>query len=347
MFGLIFVTTAKASTIDDQIRALSQQAASQQAQADALRAKGDTLANKLASINNQVDALNTQISLNKAKQERLTTQIEQAKKDLVQKKQILDENVRQIYQQSQVSPLEMLASSHSFSEYVDRQQYLDRIKDHVQEAAAAVTKLKADLEKQQVDVANLIKQQGDLRQSLAIQQNEAASILNQTRGDEARYAALAKANNDQANALRAQQAAALASIYGNATGGGACGGGYPARWCNAPQDTLIDTWGMFNRECVSYTAFKVAVSGRYMPYWGGRGNAKQWPDNARAAGIPVDGTPHSGDVAISTAGPYGHAMYVESVNGNGTINVSQYNYGNNGEYSTMTISSAGLQFIHF
>ncbi len=337
---------AKANTIDDQIRILTQQASSQQAQADALRAKGDTLSNKLASINNQVSALATQISLNRAKQERLTAQIEQAKKDLVQKKQILDENVRQIYQQSQISPLEMLASSHSFSEYVDRQQYLDRIKDHVQEAAAAITTLKAELEKQQVDVANLIKQQGDLQQSLAIQQNEAASILNQTRGEESRYASLAAANNAQANALRAQQAAALAAIYGNASGGVACGGGYPSRWCNAGQDTLIDTWGMFNRECVSYTAFKVAASGRYMPYWGGHGNAKQWPGNASAAGIPVDGSPRAGDIAISLAGPYGHAMYVESVSGS-NISVSQYNYANNGEYSTMTIPSSGLSFIHF
>jgi hypothetical protein len=29
------------------------------------------------------------------------------------------------------------------------------------------------------------------------------------------------------------------------------------------------------------------------------------------------------------------------------IHVSQYNYGNNGEYSEMTISAAGLSFIHF
>jgi surface antigen len=88
------------------------------------------------------------------------------------------------------------------------------------------------------------------------------------------------------------------------------------------------------------------VSGRNMPYWGGRGNAVQWPGNARASGIPVDSTPRAGDIAISMAGPYGHAMYVEAVIG-GKIHVSQYNYGNNGEYSEMTIPSAGLSFIHF
>ena len=128
--------------------------------------------------------------------------------------------------------------------------------------------------------------------------------------------------------------------------GGTCGGGYPAKWCNVPQDSVADNWGMFNRECVSYTAFKVWSSGRTMPYWGGRGNANQWVGNARAAGIPVDGNPRAGDVAISMAGPYGHAMYVEGVSG-GNIYVSQYNYGNAGEYSTMSIPSGGLYFIHF
>lgn len=84
-----------------------------------------------------------------------------------------------------------------------------------------------------------------------------------------------------------------------------------------------------------------------MPYWGGVGNANQWDENARAAGIPTDYSPRAGDVAISNAGYYGHAMYVESVNPNGTINISQYNASWTGTYSTNTISASGLVFIHF
>ena len=84
-----------------------------------------------------------------------------------------------------------------------------------------------------------------------------------------------------------------------------------------------------------------------MPYWGGRGNANQWPSSARADGIPVDGNPREGDVAIWDVGYYGHAMYVERVNGDGTINISQYNADWNGTFSTNRISASGLQFIHF
>ena len=104
---------------------------------------------------------------------------------------------------------------------------------------------------------------------------------------------------------------------------------------------------MYNRECVSYAAFKVAQSGRNMPYWGGQGNAYQWDGNARSEGIPVDSSPRAGDVAISHAGGLGHAMYVESVNANGTINISQYNVDWSGTYSTNTITPGGLYFIHF
>ncbi len=346
--SLFLAPVAQATSLDQQIAELSQQAKTQQAQANALHGQSDTLANKLGGINSEAAALATQISLNKAKQQRLLAQIEAAKIELEKQKAILDENIRQIYQESQITPLEMLASSRNFSDYVDKQQYLDRIKDSVIEASEQVRKTKADLENQQTAVENLIKQQADYQQSLAIKQNEAARILSETRGEESRYAEMAKANNAQVEALRAKQAAILAATFGgSASGGAACGGGYPGIWCNIPKDTAIDNWGMYNRECVSYTAFRVASSGRRMPYWGGRGNANQWPDNARAAGISVNGSPEVGDVAVTLAGPYGHVMYVERVNGNGTIFVSQYNYGNGGEYSTMTIPASGLQFIHF
>lgn len=339
--------TAQAATLQEQINAANAAAAANQAQANELKSKGDTLANKLAEIQAQSDAIRSQITANKAKAQKLTQDINDAKDKLALKKQVLDENVRVIYQESKVSPLEMLASSKSFSEYVDRQQYLDTLKDHVQEAAKEVQRQKEELEHQQSDLEIAIKKQSDLSQALAIQQNEQASILASTRGDEARYAEQAKANSAKAEELKKQQAAILASSFGGIPSGGSpCGGGYPAKWCNAPMDTIVDSWGMYNRECVSYTAFRVASSGRYMPYWGGRGNAKQWPGNASAAGIPVDGNPRVGDVAITMAGPYGHAMYVEAVNGN-SITVSQYNFGNNGEYSTMTISASGLYFIHF
>jgi surface antigen len=142
------------------------------------------------------------------------------------------------------------------------------------------------------------------------------------------------------------QAAANRSLGGVPTAGDPGHGGYPAIWNNAGQDTLVDTWGMYNRECVSYAAWKVYQTYGYMPYWGGVGNANQWPGNAVRAGIPTGSTPRAGSVAISMAGGFGHAMWVEAVNGN-TIYVSQYNYDLAGHYSEMSINGSGLIYIYF
>lgn len=127
--------------------------------------------------------------------------------------------------------------------------------------------------------------------------------------------------------------------------GPACGGGYPDKWCKAALDTIVDDWGMYNRECVSYTAYKVASSGREMPY--GFGHANRWPDAARAHGTAVDTQPRVGDVAIISDGEFGHSMYVEAVHADGTISVSQYNKAKTGRYSEERRPAAGMVFIHF
>jgi surface antigen len=107
---------------------------------------------------------------------------------------------------------------------------------------------------------------------------------------------------------------------------------------------------MYNRECVSYTAWKVYSTYGYMPYWGGVGNANQWPGNAARAGIPTSSTPRVGSVAVWNVGYYGHVMWVEAVNADGSIWISQYNYDFNGRYSEMYVSAgmaSNLTYIYF
>lgn len=122
-------------------------------------------------------------------------------------------------------------------------------------------------------------------------------------------------------------------------------GGYPFVYLNVPQDSVVDNWGYFNRESVSYAAWKVASTGRYVPR--GMGNANQWPEAARSTGIAVNDEPRVGDVAIRNIGAFGHAMYVERLVDEGHIYVSQYNASTQGEYTETTISTKGLVFIHF
>ena len=120
---------------------------------------------------------------------------------------------------------------------------------------------------------------------------------------------------------------------------------YP--WANVPYPSSdLDYWGMYQRECVSYTAWKVSSDGKDMPNWTNRGDAKKWPENARLEGIAVDSQPVVGSIAIDMQGEYGHAMYVEEVNGS-VVTISEYNGTVPGGYSAHAVTATGLYFIHF
>jgi surface antigen len=147
--------------------------------------------------------------------------------------------------------------------------------------------------------------------------------------------------------LQAGQAAANRGLDGSVVAGDPNHGGYPAKWdAPARQDGQLDSWGMYNRECVSYAAWKVYQTYGNMPYWGGVGNANQWVRDAQKAGIATGSTPRAHSVAISMRGYYGHAMWVEKVSGT-MIYVSQYNYDLHGHYSEMWVSASSFTYIYF
>ncbi len=358
-----FAPVASADKYDDQINALKEQANQQQAKANEYRQQADTLANKMDGLQAQISSLESQIAANNARNRKLNLQITSAKVKMAEQKEVLGESVKQMYLNSTVSPLEMLASSSNISEFLDKQQYQDKVKDTIQEAMSEIEKLRLALEKQQKEVQILLANQKNMQYALGVQKQEAAALLAQTQGEEAKYQEQVKASSSQIASLRSQQSAAIAaasrrvgggSFPGRSSGaGGSCdkgfgNGGYPMRWCNAPLDAYVDSWGMYSRECVSYTAWKVASTGRNMPYWGGVGHAYQWPGNARRAGIPVSvgGGARVGDIAIFSGGPFGHAMYVEQVKG-GSVIVSEFNRDWDGKFTYSEWPQSALSFIHF
>jgi peptidoglycan DL-endopeptidase CwlO len=349
--AVVFVAstgTALADQFDDQIKSLESQAATQQAQAQTLHAQADTLANKLAGLQAQAAALQDQINVNQAKYNQVTDAINANKLKLESQKKVLGASIKSMYLDQTVTPLEMLASANSFSDFLDEQQSEDKIKQKIQAAMSAIESLQNQLQTQQTQLTQILGDQKGQEEQLAELQNQTNALLASTRGQEAAYEQQVATSNSQIATLRAQQAAAIARASRHIPGGTSAGcAGYPSAWCNAPQDSIIDSWGMYNRECVSYAAWAASVRfGHYVPYWGGRGNANQWPGNASAAGIPVDHNPHVGDVAIYMGGPYGHAMIVEQV-GNGVVDVSSYNADNTGHYSYDEWSTSALVFIHF
>lgn len=335
---------ARADQFDEQIAALKKKVQDTQALADSKASEVNTLKGKLASIEAEINAAQQQLDLTRLEMKRTQDTIEKTNQELENQKNILRDNLKTIYKEGEITPIEVLASSKNLSDFVSQQQYLSAIKRKVDDNISKIETLKKELDDKKNQLGAQSTQQQGVVDQIASKRAEQQSILARTQGEEANYKKVISEDNDKIASLRRQQAAIISSFSSNVHYGGT--GGYP--WAGAPfPNSIPDPWGMYQRQCVSYTAWKVASTGRNMPYWGGRGNAYQWPGNARASGIPVDGNPRVGDVAISSAGYYGHAMYVESVLGNGKVRVSQYNANWDGAYSVSDVSISGLQFIHF
>lgn len=343
-------SVAHADQFDEQINALRNQNQATQGVINGLQSQAGSYQDTISQLQVQVNGIQAQIAANEGEQAALQTKITEAQNKLNEQKKALGESIRNMYVEGDLSTIEQLATSKNLSDYVDKQEYTTAVQNKMNTTIKEIAALQAELQAQKAKLDVLLDSQKQQNAQLSHAQSQQQQLLSYNEGQQAAYNSQIQSNSGKIADLRRQQIAANSRFIGNSSPGSgpACGGGYPARWCEIPQDSVIDSWGMYNRECVSYTAFKVAVSGRNMPYWGGVGNANQWPGDARAAGIPVDGNPQAGDVAISTRGAYGHAMYVEGVNGDGTINISQYNASLDGRYSTRSgVNPSGLYFIHF
>lgn len=73
------------------------------------------------------------------------------------------------------------------------------------------------------------------------------------------------------------------------------------------------------------------------------GNGGQWVANAAALGFATGSKPRAGAIGEQP----GHVVYVESVNKNGTVNISEMNYnGGIGKVHTRTVAASTFKYIY-
>jgi surface antigen len=123
-----------------------------------------------------------------------------------------------------------------------------------------------------------------------------------------------------------------------------------------------DKWGFTERQCVSFTAWRLARNGHPLDNgtqnWG---SAFHWDDAARAHGVRISTTPHVGAIAQwnvgesstvwvgggqgrFTAGEYGHVGYVAAVYSDGSALIEQYNAQGDRNYSVMRMTAPRYLF---
>lgn len=104
--------------------------------------------------------------------------------------------------------------------------------------------------------------------------------------------------------------------------------------------------GYAYRNCTDYVAWKLQSLGVPDAKTRGLGNGGEWYDRAGLKGLPRGDVPAVGAIAVKTGG-LGHVVYVEAVNANGTITVSDYNYSYDGTGGTRTINPVAAGFTKF
>lgn len=357
---------ASADQYDDKINALQQQINNYNTQAGQLNTQALTLQNAVAQLDSEKAVLQTQIDLSQTKYDQLTAQIADTKSKIQQNKDALGTTIANLYVDGSVSPLEMLASSKNISDYLDKQQYQNSVRDQLTSTIKTINDLKTKLDAEKTDVEKVLSTQKDARATLITKENDQANLLAQTQGQEAAYQNLISSNTAQIAAARATQAAIRARA--NSTGGytlvdAGSLAGYPWNSSNCAMSYYYSTGGSDGnggdghtygcRQCVSYVAYRVAkATGYYYDDLGNGGSAAYnlvhkhgWTD--------LGSTPQPGSVASlwgTYGAPYssgsnpGHTAYVEDVSPDGSkVLVTQYNYDYGtgyGMYSEMWLSAS-------
>lgn len=364
-FSVAGFSVVQADQFEAKIKELEKQNDKKEAVQDNLLGEAESLSGAIAKLQNEISAKQRAIVSHQKEVVKLKKEIADAQIELDKQKKLLSETIRAIYVEGDISTVEMLASSDDLADFFDKQQYRESVHNQIKVTLDKVNQLKLDLSTKKNKTEKLLNEQTNLKNQLLSQRSEKNRLLSLNESERSKLDSSIRQNSKKIAELRRQQVIANARFSGgsvnvpdttgypwaNFQGGGWTHGGS----CYYSGDP--DPWGMCKRQCVSYAAWKVYKAKGYMPHWGGNysngyrgGNAKEWPHNAGIDRIRVDSNPgrgNDGTVAVSSSGTWGHVMYVEAVHGNGTITISQYNVSLTGKYSVATISSSGLQFIHF
>jgi peptidoglycan hydrolase CwlO-like protein len=363
-----------ADQFDDKINALQNNINQYQAESDRLNGQALTLQTALAQLANEKGALQAQIDLNQAKYDQLVIDIANTEKKIKDNQDALGQTIADLYVDEKISPLEMLASSKNISDYLDKQEYRNSVRDQLSSAIKEIKDLKAALDQQKADVEKILTEQKTERDSLAAKENAQQNLLNETQNNETSYQNLISSSVAQISEARALQAAL--NSRSTSTGGYKvfAGGLLPAyitdssygSWNNSncpivntymssigvsysnPPYNGEDGRGYGCRQCASYVAWKInQVKGT----WPSLGNAYDF----RTYGAS-DGSPHAGDIAVLTsAGQPGHVAWVETdpytstsgpLKGKQVITVSQYNYDYGQGYGMYSLMELSVNFFN-
>lgn len=285
---------------------------------------------RVNDLSAEIAAKEAEIAETTAQVEDLKIQIRETELRLNAEQEALAELLVNMHFSADAEPIQILAGATSISDLAEKAAREQVVKEQISLSAAAVKKAKEQLESDKEEVENLLAQQQEAKAWLIDKRAEQQSLVEKYSNDAEAYAEMAKAAQlAQREAERIEQETHPELYRGSAYTGANT---YP--WqndCPSRQDDYITYWedafgwhkiGGYVCECVSYAGWKAYEAYGIAPAWG---NAYSWDDGARSAGYRVDKQPEAGSIGQIDGYPYGHVFWVEGVNADGSINVTEYN----------------------
>lgn len=334
--------------VTERCKKAEKEAVEAQASSESATRNANSLAGAIAALKQEILALQTAIAASQARAEDLAGQIKITQAKLKAGQEALAKLLIDWHFTEDEDALMILAGSNSLSDFSEKQARAEATQLEITEATKKIKEVKLDLEKRKQEVDRILMDQAWRKRQIENKEAEQTRLMEKYRHDASSFAADA----EKARKVKAEE---IAKEIARLNSSGAVGYGINSyQWRNICPDANLsfgNQWG-YVCQCVSYTGFKAHE--RWGVHIAGWGNANTWHTAARARGFRVDRTPALHTVAVNPLGVYGHVMWVESVNFNGTINISEYNNayssksGRWGDYGFRTnVSTAGLWFIHF
>lgn len=338
-----------ASELRNQAASLQQAINENNAKAKELSTQADSLKRTVDDLNIQINQATAQIELIDVKLAQLQVELDKAQEELERQKGLLKASMRTLYKRGGVSTVELLVGSDSFSEFINDQEYLERLKVGIQDSTEKVIELKQQIQAQQDEQKSLKLQQEGQRTILQENRSKQASLLAETQGQEARYRERTRDLITQQKEINRQLLLQSRVVVGSGSGGypyvsAVCavtgqvnGDCWDYEWIYNGGGRR-DPWGYYYRNCTSWAAWRSAYNGKELP--SGLGNGGDWGYRAPAFGIARGKEPRVGALASFSTGGYGHVVYVEEVLGGNQIRISEFNFIADGVYSERIISAS-------
>jgi len=201
-----------AQTLQEKIDNLQKENERNKSSVEKLRKVAVSYENAIEVLEEDIAETEKAILVSSNRQAELEQKIREAEAELKKQKNLLGQNIRAMYLEGDISTLEMLASSKDLSEFIDKEQYRNAVKDKIVVTLKKIADLRAELKYQEEQVKIEIEGQKESRAELAANRAEQSKLLSYNESQQSSFNKETKANEAKIRELQAAQASVASGI---------------------------------------------------------------------------------------------------------------------------------------